>query len=110
MIEAKKKLVNLREHMVDLEEVIYEFASGLADRLHDEAEPASFALATALFMYDLTAGKSGFSGKPLPGRLVGYPPQVYASIGLYIKDIAIAIFDPEDIDEVLQGLIVAELA
>jgi hypothetical protein len=110
MTDVKAKLRNLREHMPDAEDVLCDFAAGLADRLRDKMMPSAFALVANLFLYDLRQGKSGFQSKPIPARLCGYPPVMYAAIGLSLKSIARAVFPPDAAAEAVAFIELVEAA
>ncbi len=110
MTDVKTRLRNLREHMPGADDVVCEFAAGLAGRLPDEMYPSAFALAANLFLLDLNRGKSGFVTKPLPTRLCGYPPMLYAVIKLSLKSIARAVFSPEAAAEAVTMIELTEAA
>jgi hypothetical protein len=95
MEPVKAKLKNLREHMPDQEDVVYDFASYLADRLNSELVPEGFYMASQLVLYDLQKGVSGFPSNPIPSSLAGYPPQMYAFLNMYVSQIADAVCPPE---------------
>lgn len=92
---VKAKLKDLRKHMPDQKDVVYDFASYLADRLNPELVPKGFYMASQLVLYDLQKGVSGFPSTPIPSRLAGYPPQIYALLNMYVSQIAEAVCPPE---------------
>jgi len=91
----KEKLRNLKEHMPDQQDVIYDFAEYLADRLNPELVPEGFNMAMELALYDLQQGVDGFTGQPIQSRLVGYPAPIYALLRMQVPEIADAVC-PED--------------
>lgn len=92
----KQKLRELPKYMPKADEVLCRFASFLADRIgSDELVPEGFMITAELALYDLNKGISGFPNKPLPSNLVGYPPQIYALLGMSVPRIAKAVC-PED--------------
>lgn len=95
MEEAKAKLRNLKEHLPDCDEVVWKFGAFLADRLNPELVPEGFSMAVTLALYDLEQGIDGYSGEPIRSSLVGYPPQIYALLNMYVPEIAEAVL-PED--------------
>jgi hypothetical protein len=74
MTEPKEKLNELKEHMPDQQDIVYQFGQFLAERLNDELMPQGFVMGCQLALYDLQAGVDGFTNQPIHSRLVGYPP------------------------------------
>lgn len=72
--EIKKKLENLQQYMPGEDKIIYEFGKFLSTRLNPTIVPDGFVLTAELAIYDLAKGIDGFTGKPIVGRLAGYPP------------------------------------
>ncbi len=95
MEPIKEKLKKLPEIMPGHEQIIYDFGAFLADRLNPELVPQGFAMAAELALYDAQKGVDGFTGKPISGRLHGYPPQLYAVLRMYVPQIAKTVC-PED--------------
>ncbi|MBS3150625.1 hypothetical protein J4425_02365 [Candidatus Woesearchaeota archaeon] len=95
MEPVKEKLRNLREHMPDQQDVIYDFGAHLADRLNPELVPQGFNMAAELALYNLQKGVDGFSGQPIRSRLVGYPSMIYGLLRMQVPQIAEAVC-PED--------------
>ncbi|HUW43418.1 MAG TPA: hypothetical protein VMV95_00440 [Bacillota bacterium] len=95
MEPIKEKLKGLREHMPDQQDVIYDFATYLADRLNPELVPQGFNMAAELALYDLEKGVDGFTGQPIQSRLVGYPSMIYRLLRMQVPQIAEAVC-PED--------------
>lgn len=95
--EVKEKLKNLRKYLPGQEQIVYDFAAKLADRLNPELVPAGFNTAAELLLYDAQKGVDGYTGQPLGGHfhLIGYLPQLYAALRMSIPDIAEAVC-PED--------------
>ena len=101
MDEVKNKLNNLKEHLPDQEDVIYEFGKFLAGRLNPQLNPRGFNLGMELAFYDLQQGVDGFTRKPIEGRLAGYPSQLYTALSLSAPEIAKAVC-PKDFAEEYQ--------
>ncbi|VVB83097.1 Uncharacterised protein [uncultured archaeon] len=95
MEQVKSKLKNLREIMPEQPEIIYDFASYLADRISDELVPEGFYTISQLVLYDLKNGISTFSDVPIPNKLTGYSIPIYASLSPHITSIAEAVCPPE---------------
>ncbi len=95
MEPVKEKLRNLREHMPDETEIVYDFAAYLAERLNSELLPQEFNMAAELALYDLETSIDEYSGKPIPSSLVGHQPITYGLLGMYVPEIAKAVC-PED--------------
>ncbi|MDP4000733.1 MAG: hypothetical protein Q8P83_00610 [bacterium] len=91
----KEKLANLEQYMPGQEETIYEFARFLSTRADDTLVPQGFDLMAALALYDLQNGKDGFTGKPIQGKLIGYPPQIYTLLQMYVPQMKEIIFGKE---------------
>jgi len=92
---VKEKLANLQQYMPDQDQIIYDFAKFLSQRANDELVPAGFNMMAELAVYDLQNGVDGFTGKPIQGRIAGYPPMMYQALNMYIPQIAEAIFGKE---------------
>ncbi|MEK6874071.1 MAG: hypothetical protein AABW91_04450 [Nanoarchaeota archaeon] len=73
MEPIKEKLKTLSEYMPNQDDITYIFGAYLADRLNEELVPQGFYLAAMRAIGDLKRGKSGFPGKSIPSKLVGYP-------------------------------------
>jgi len=84
----KEKLRNLREHLPQQEDVTYDFATYLAERLNPKLVPEGFNMVAELALYDLQKGVNGFTGQPIQSRLVGYPPMIYSLLKMQVPDIA----------------------
>lgn len=110
MTETKTKLADLAAHMPEQDETIYEFAAGLAPRLNDRLYPEGLALAVNLYLHDLARGKSGFASLPLPPRLVGYPPVMWAVMKLSVPGMLRATLPPEAAEAAIAALKAAEAA
>lgn len=59
------------------EEIVYDFAKFLSERAHDKLVPADFNMMALLAVHDLIKGINGFTGKPIQGRIAGYPAMMY---------------------------------
>ena len=86
---------SLREHMPGADSFTCDFAAEWGKRLADEMLPEGANLAAELLLYDLRAGKSGFPSMPLPHRLTGQPPIIYAMMGMSLARIMAAVAPPE---------------
>ena len=91
----KEKLANLEQYMPGQEETIYEFARFLSTRANDTLVPQGFDLMAALALYDLQNGKDGYTDKPIQSKLVGYPPQIYTLLQMYVPQMKEVIFGKE---------------
>ena len=100
--EMKTKLENLREHMPDESEFIYDFGAFLADRLNPELTPLGFNVTVRLTLQDLQNGVVGYSGELVPDCLGGMSPSVYADMRKNIPRIARAICPSSFADKVEQ--------
>ncbi len=109
MRDARAKLRNLRGHMPGEESVVYDFAAALGERLNEELYPEGFAMTVILLMVDLRRGVSGV-GAPLPLRLLGYQPSMYAALSLLVPRIVRAAFADGDADRILAAMKEAEAA
>lgn len=92
MTKAQQKLRELEKYLPDQQGPIYDFGRFLADRLNPQLVPQGFVMACFLAIYDLEAGVDGFTQKRITSRLVGYPPQIYQILHLFIPVIARAVF------------------
>lgn len=96
MDEAKQKLARLEDHIPNAtNELVYGFGRFLADYLNPQLVPMGFVMGCELAINDLQQGVNGFTGEPIQGSLVGYPPMIYGFLRIEIPTIAEAIF-PED--------------
>ncbi len=95
--EMQAKLKNLREHMPKADDFLCKVGEYFAERLggHGQVDPMGFVNAFNLMVYDLETGVNGFTGKPVPRGLTGYPSQVYAIISMYAPILAEKVC-PED--------------
>ncbi len=99
MKEVIEKLRNLKQYLPDEEDVVYEFAILLAQRLekyHPKVNPAGFNIAVETLFYDLKRGKDSYlNNEPLKSNLVGHSPHFYPILKWSVKNIVRAIC-PED--------------
>lgn len=92
MDEAKQKLAKLEDFMPNAaNELVYHFGKYLAGRLNPELVPQGFVMGCELALYDLQKGVDGFTNEPIRGKLVGYPPMIYALLRMEIPRIAKAV-------------------
>ena len=91
----KKKLKSLREYMPDQKDIVYDFATYLADRLYPKLVPEGFSTIAELALYDLQKGINGFTGQPIKSSLVGYPSMVYRLLRIQVPKIADAVCPEE---------------
>ncbi len=71
------------------EETLRLYCAELAARMNETLVPLGVSMAFILFDHDLCAAKSGFMGRPLPPKLVGYPPAVYMLFSMHAKKIVL---------------------
>ena len=91
--EPKEKLQNLRELLPNADELVYGFGLYLTDYIiQPQLNPKGFALVCALALSDLRVGSNGYTGKPIPGELVGLEPAIYEKLQMEIPNIAAAVF------------------
>jgi len=103
MEPVKEKLRNLRVHMQDVPDIVYEFGDFLANRLNPEIFPIGFNVAAEFALNDMREGTDSFSRQPIKERgLVGDPPEVYAGLSMYIPEIAEAVCPEDFAQEVVQ--------
>lgn len=95
MDPIKEKLRNLREHLPQQDETVYDFAAYLTDYLNPRLVPAGFHLGAMLALHDLQTGVNGFTGEAFSSRLAGSPSQLYVSLEKFIPQIAEATCPPE---------------
>ena len=79
----------------------------LAQRISDDVVPQGYVMATELLTYDCITGKDGFSGKPMPLSVSGYPPIMYDVSKLYLKEFARGAFGDQfsnEIDEIYKQI------
>lgn len=97
MDEPKQKLAKLEEFIPDApDNLLYDFGRHLTGYLNSQLVPMGFVMGCELALYDLQTGVNGFTGKPIiQGRLVGYPPQIYALLRMEIPHIADAVLPAE---------------
>ena len=100
MEQIRPKLKNLRKIMPDQLDIVYDFASYLADRISDELVPECFYKTSRLVIWDLQHGTSVSLNMPIPNKLAGYSPQTYAVLGMYITPIAEAVCPQEFAEDV----------
>lgn len=98
--EPQQKLRELEKQLPTQQDAIYEFGRFVADRLNTEIHPLGFVMACELAIYDLQNGVDGFSSQPIRSQLVGYPPQTYQGMKMWIPIIAKAAFSEEFAAEV----------
>jgi|SRR3989344_1483850 len=92
MDEPKQKLRELEKYMPNAVETVHAFGRFLVERLNSQLVPMGFVVGCHLAIHDLETGVDGFTGKPIRNGLVGYPPMIYALLGMEIPAIAKAIF------------------
>lgn len=96
MEEPKQKLARLEELISDADnDLLYEFGRFLAGYLNPQLVPMGFVMSCELALHDLRVGVNGFTRQPIQSRLVGYPPAMYALLGMEIPRIADAVFPAE---------------
>jgi len=95
MEQVKTKLKNLREIMPDEKNIVYDFASYLADRISDELVPEGFYMTSQLVLYDLQRGVSASPSIPVPNKLTGHSKEIYSLLDMAVSEIAEAVCPPE---------------
>lgn len=94
--DIKRRLKNLRQNVIleslnKEDDIIYEFASLLADRLQAEINPPEFYNRARLLIYDLSKGKGieTLSGQKIRNKkLINLDSSMYTLLLNYIPNIA----------------------
>ena len=98
---AKERLTHLESYFPDSDyELLCLFGRFLVLRLNPKLVPMGFVNACAFAISDLKRGVDSYTGKPIEGRLIGYPQQMYHLLHLHIAVIAEAIFPRDFAEEV----------
>lgn len=96
MMEVGQKLQTPEQFLPGREEVFYGICKYFGERLGDrELHPLGFIMESQLTAYDLNKGVSGWTGKPVPAHLTGYPSLIYTLFTVEVPEIAKAVC-PED--------------
>lgn len=105
MEPVKVKLRNLKDYLKKEEELLYKFASYLADKLNPELVPMGFNLAYELALEDLRRGGDyrDFGRAEVPRDLVGYPPAIYSLLRMNFPRIAEAVCPPDFAKKVIDA-------
>jgi len=93
--EIKDRLKNLREYFPGQEEITYDFAAYLAERLNPEHSPEGFSRAIDLALYTLQKSASRSTSQPVQNRLIGSAPIVYVFLRTQVPEIADAVCPKE---------------
>ena len=94
----KLRLRNLRWHLPNQDDTVYQLGNYLADRLNgaDELLPVGLNMIVELGFYDLRKGINGFTGEPIRSGLAGCPPQLYAVLKEFSVQSIVEVVCPED--------------
>lgn len=87
------RLRQLEKYLPGQNEIVYEYAKFLADRVgSEEIVPLGFAVVAELAIYDLVHGINGFTGERINSSLTGLPPIIYNILSAMTVPIARAAY------------------
>lgn len=103
LVEAKQKLLKIKELMPESSEDVVLFARYLSDRLHDEVNAAGFLIGCEISIMELKDG-AGIGEKPLDSmynRFRNMPKDLYIHLRTRIPHIARAVLPEQEVATVL---------